>query len=168
MKNTQEKREIIGADIISGTVLKSEIPEHASPEMASLILKMASLMQANKKSELIKMRREIRRRLFRIRDSLANGQIPSPEYDSGLRAWMELQFNNGKLKWFQKSVDTDEKSPTYKKTIISGGFTFEWDISSEEPLKVIEPLEWDGGFDQLLYKKCNIKRCVPPAFTKQG
>ena len=44
-------------------------------------------------------------------------------------------------------------------------FTFTWDISAVEPLKVIAPMEWDGNmvFDVGTKKKS----CDPSAFTHQ-
>jgi hypothetical protein len=135
-------------------------PEHASPQMANLILEMAKLMQSNNRKGLILMRRKIRNRLFKIRKALLEGQDPLAEDDSGLKKWIELQFNDH-MKWY-KLIDKNGKK------IVDGGFTFEWDISAQEPLKVVESLEWDGSFDQVLLEKCNVRKCVPPAFTKQG
>lgn len=84
------------------------------------------------------LRREIRYRLFRIREE-------KKEYDFGLKKWIELQFREG-MTW--------------------ANFTFIWDVSAIEPLKLIEPTEWDGRmvFDVGSKKKI----CDPPAFTNQG
>ena len=84
------------------------------------------------------LRREIRYRLFRIREGKS-------EYDKGLKKWIELQFREG-MTW--------------------ANFTFIWDVSAIEPLKLIEAMEWDGRmvFDVGSKKKI----CDPPAFTNQG
>ena len=73
---------------------------------------------------------------------------------------MELQFRDH-LKWFKLNGDKDGNKE------VDGGFTFEWDVSAQEPLKVVEALEWDGAFDSVLLEKCNVRKCVPPAFTRQ-
>jgi hypothetical protein len=93
--------------------------------------------------------------LFRIRDAILQGKEPSPEHDSGLRAWIELQFKPG-MTWYR--FDGNKR--------VIGGYTFEWDVSAEEPLKLIVPFEWDGYFDEAFAAEKKI--CVPPAFTKQG
>ena len=128
---------------------------HATPEMAKLIHDMCFYMQNKKVRELHLLRRQIRHRVFRIRDAIIRGQQPDPEHDSGLRAWVELQFQPG-MSWYKH--DAQER--------VVGGFTFEWDVSAKEPLKVIVPFEWDGHFDGDFAAEKKI--CVPPAFTKQG
>lgn len=87
----------------------------------------------------MQIRRGIRYRLFRIRDG---GDI-AKEHDKGLKSWIEFQFKPGMI-W-------DE-------------FTFTWDVSPSEPLKVISPFEWlaeGGGIDP------ETGLCVPSGFTKQ-
>lgn len=84
------------------------------------------------------IRKQIRYRIFRIRDG-------KTEYDKGLKAWLQLQFT--------KNMNINE-------------FTFTWDISAIEPLKVVQPMEWDG--DLVLDKSSGMKYCDPPAFTHQA
>lgn len=129
--------------------LKEDIqnpPEHASPAMAKLLMEMGAAIMSKNERKLILMRRKIRYRLFRIRDAVKRGQKPKQEYDNGLKKWMELQFHPG-MTWDQ--------------------FTFEWDVSAKEPVKLIIPMEWDGAYDAELYELCGLKKCLPPAFTKQ-
>ena len=124
----------------------SNPPEHASEEMAKLIMEVSSAMINKNARALILLRRKIRYRLFRIKDAAIKGETPKKEHDSGLRKWMELQFPPG-VTWNE--------------------YTFEWDVSAHEPLKLIIPMEWDGAYDSELYEKCGLKKCSPPAFTKQ-
>lgn len=133
-----------------------DAPPHATAEMAGLIAKVGTLMLGNNLRQLILIRRDVRGRLFRIRNAIMQNRIPSAEDDSGLRAWMELQFGNNH-KWY-----------SLKNGDVVGGFTFEWDVSYKEPLKLIAPFEWDGEIDQDLLDKGGIRKCVPPAFTQQG
>ena len=83
-----------------------------------------------------KDRRKIRHRLFLIR-------MDKDTIDDDLRLHMESQFTS-KMGW--------------------KNFTFEWDVSPKDPLKVITPEEWTregGGMDLLTGKM------YPPAFTGQ-
>lgn len=129
---------------------------HATKEMAFLIAKISTMKldelthHNGKKYQVHPHRRHIRNRLFHLR----KGEN-EPEYDSGLRKWMELQFRPG-MTW--------------------ENFTFEWDVSPTEPLKVISIHEWvaAGGLLEQ-YKERSEKgydvmqtRCTPTAFTKQG
>lgn len=136
-------------------------PPHATPEMAALIEKVGSFMLANDHRGLILARRMIRKRMFRIRNALMRGEQPAHEDDAGLRAWMDLQLGPHK-QWYMLGKDARGNPASI------GGFSFDWDVSFKEPLKVIEPIEWDGHVDQELYQKTGIRQCVPPAFTKQG
>ena len=83
------------------------------------------------------IRRKIRYRLFRIREG-------KKEFDKGLKKWMELQFSEG-MTW--------------------ANFTFIWDVSSTDPLKVISPFEWDG--QMIMDPSTKKKMCDPSAFTNQ-
>lgn len=129
---------------------------HVTKEMALLIakistMKLSTLTHSNGKNYSVHPhRRHIRNRLFKIREGNT-----SPEFDGGLKAWMELQFKPG-MNW--------------------SNFTFEWDIAPSEPLKVVSILEWvsEGGLLEQ-YKQRNEHgvdvmntRCAPNAFTKQG
>lgn len=58
-------------------------------------------------------RKNIRYRLFRIRDNNHN--------DVDLKKYIESQFKTG-MNW--------------------SNFTFDWDVAPDDPLKVIEPFEW--------------------------
>lgn len=102
---------------------------HATPEMAALVVELSKADVSMQRT----MRRSIRNRLFKIRNGDTSGNI-----DCGLKRWFELQFRTG-MTW--------------------NDFTFSWDVSCKEPLKLIGPFEWDGQvFDG---------RCDPAAFTHQ-
>lgn len=133
--------------------------EHNTPEMHSLIIKVTDAQKVddiayeewkNKMGDKYKLlsiplrkftriiRKQIRYRIFRIREGKS-------EYDLGLKKWIELQFTTG-MNW--------------------DNFTFMWDVSANDPLKVVEQLEWDG---QIVFDKAAGKKfCDPPAFTHQG
>lgn len=133
--------------------------EHNTPEMHALILNVTNAQRADDieleqwklkmgdKARLASLplrkntriaRKQIRYRLFRIREN-------KPEYDLGLKKWIELQFTQG-MTW--------------------ENFTFMWDVSATDPLKVVEQMEWDG---QIVFDKAAGKKfCDPPAFTHQG
>lgn len=122
--------------------------EHITPEMSELILivtdaqkKDEKLSEKNPDTPIKKwvrhIRRNIRYRLFRIRKN-------SQEHDKGLKKWMELQFREG-MTW--------------------ATFTFNWDVSANDPLKLIEQLEWDG--ELLFDPNTKKKTCDPAAFTHQ-
>ena len=114
-------------------------------------------------------RRKIRYRLFRIRDAVMRGVDPDPEHDKGLRAWMEIQFQPG-MSWGRKSKESGGDAV--------GGFTFEWDIACNEPLKVIRQFAWDGESEarpvaEMVNGKptgrtVTVDVCDPAAFTQQG
>ena len=138
--------------------------EHNTPEMHELIFKITKAQKnddlfyqnwkakiGNKsnlsipvRGETRILRKQIRYRLFRIRDEVLK-QKSAAEYDCGLRKWMELQFAQG-ITW--------------------ENFTFIWDVSAVDPLKIVEAMEWDG---QVIQDKNTGRRyCDPPAFTNQG
>lgn len=97
---------------------------------------------------LRKFRRDIRYRLFRLREG------KSGQFDQGLRKLIEAQFD-GSMTW--------------------QSFTFNWDVAADDPLKVITPFEWldhGGTFDDIpVIDEKGISKmtkfCDPPAFTKQ-
>lgn len=131
--------------------------EHASEYMAKLIMRMTSAMQNNNKREITLLRREIRRKLFQIRNKITNNDV-FDDNEKSLKKWFELQFHSG-MSWFSKGQNNE----------IVGGFTWTWDISAQEPLKLIIPLEWDGNFDDGHDPNgMKMRLCVPPAFTRQG
>ena len=159
----------------------SDAPAHASAEMANLIYELspamivvqqykgrdlATMTQEERlalraaKKELRSMRRKIRYRLFRIRDAVAQNRDPSPEYDQGLKAWIELQFQPG-MAWIKRAQNSPDAI---------GGFTFEWDVAAYEPLRVIKPFQWDGDIERGPGPQVGqtIDRCDPAAFTQQG
>jgi len=94
------------------------------------------------------MRRRIRYRLFRVREGKA-------EHDNGLRKIIEAQFT---------------PDMTFDK------FTFNWDVSPRDPLKVVTVFEWveEGGTFESQNVMCEDgvvrpqKVCFPAAFTKQA
>lgn len=93
------------------------------------------------------LRRRIRYRLFRVREGKA-------EHDKGLRKVIEAQFTPDMS--FEK-------------------FTFNWDVSPRDPLKVVTVFEWkeEGGSFETVNVLCEDgivrpqKICQPTAFTKQ-
>lgn len=84
-------------------------------------------------------RRDIRYHIFRLRDGV--DFTSSPEFSDylELKEIIQKQFID-EMNW--------------------ENFTFDWDVSANDPLKVITQFEWDGRVDL-------SKRCDPPAFTKQ-
>lgn len=86
------------------------------------------------------LRRDIRYHLFRIRDGIDLSKYDEYKDYIDLKQIIESQFS--------PNMDWEN-------------FTFEWDVSSIDPLKVITSFEWDGKIDKFLNK------CDPPAFTKQ-
>ena len=93
------------------------------------------------------LRRQIRYRIFRIRDG-------RDEFDNGLRKLFEAQL---------------EGRTTFDQ------FTFAWDVSPTDPLKMVSPFEWEssGGTFEEIMELCEdgIQRprrlCKPTAFTHQ-
>lgn len=166
----------------------NDVSQHATEHMASLICSMSdamivvqelggrdvnSLTEEERialkiaRNELRSQRRKIRNRLFRIRDAVAQGRKPDPEYDSGLKAWIEIQFQQG-MQWVRKDNAGN----------IVGGFTFEWDVACNDPLKVIRQFAWDGMIErrpvpemkngQPTGRSVIMDVCDPAAFTQQG
>jgi hypothetical protein len=125
---------------------------HVTPEMAGLIYKVSATplekrMGPNGKMyEVHPERRHIRNKLFHIQTGTED--VP------GLQKWMELQFKPG---WAWKD------------------FTFEWDVSPREPLKVVSIHEWvaEGGVLEYYTERLENgipsqrTRCTPTAFTRQ-
>lgn len=85
-------------------------------------------------------RRDIRRHLFKIRNGVDLSSFPEYATYTELKTIIELQFVD-EMNW--------------------ENFTYEWDVSAKDYLKVINKYEWDGRFDKFL------NRCDPSAFTKQ-
>jgi hypothetical protein len=111
---------------------------------------MIELIQQVRKARgkrLRHIRRVIRNRIFRIRAG-------NDEYDKGLKSFLQKQLTP------DMSFDT---------------FTFTWDVSPREPLKVISPYEWisEGGTFEIVNVQGDDgiirqqKICDPTAFTKQ-
>lgn len=88
-------------------------------------------------------RRKLRYKIFRLRE----GKWQTDKELAALKAWYELQFQE----------DGDGIRWTF------ADFTFKWDISAVDPLKVITPFEWDGT----VLGGVGGKMCDPSAFTKQ-
>lgn len=159
--------------------------EHVTPEMAQLIYKIANAMltvdqfsklENPQEHERIKLkqartlirdeRRKIRYRLFRIRDAVKNGVAVDPQYDMGLKNWIEIQFQQD-MTWVRCTQEG----------VCIGGFTFEWDIASKEPLKAVKQFAWDGKIEKRSIPEVKngnptgkitaIDVCDPPAFTQQ-
>jgi hypothetical protein len=85
------------------------------------------------------LRKHVRYRLFRIREG-------KEEYDGGLKKFIENQFQPG-MNW--------------------KNFTFEWDVSPNEPLKVITPFDWIKEGGRIVQLDSRNQICQPTAFTKQ-
>lgn len=117
-------------------------------EEAEHLLDLKQAAMTLKGAEFRKFRRDIRYRLFRIRE----GRL---EYDNGLKKLIEQQFEPD-MKW--------------------DNFTFRWDVSPKDPLKVIMEAEWvseGGAFEQVMVQgEDGVVRpqrvYTPPAFTRQG
>jgi hypothetical protein len=125
--------------------------------------------------EMRVFRRDIRKRLFKIRQAVLHGQNTDSEYDGGLKAWIDVQLNQqADLTWVK--VDKSNRQ-------VVGGFTFEWDISAKEPLKVIRQFAWDGQIERRLVPEMitgadkvqrhsgrylQVDACDPAAFTRQS
>ena len=111
------------------------------------MLELIQQVQTSEGKRLRHLRRKIRNRLFRIRQG-------NEDFDRGLRAFMEEQMTPDMS--FEK-------------------FTFSWDVSPSNPLKVISVFEWvdEGGTFETLNVLCDDgimrpqKMCDPTAFTKQ-
>lgn len=84
------------------------------------------------------IRRKIRYKIFRLRE----GKWETDKELAALKSWFEKQFQ---AEW--NFAD----------------FTFLWDISAIDPLKVVTPFEWDGD----VVPGVGGKMCDPSAFTKQ-
>ncbi len=85
-------------------------------------------------------RRDIRYHIFRLRDGINFSEFPEYSQFIELKEIIEKQFIED-MNW--------------------ENFTYDWDVSAKDPLKVITKFEWDGQYDKFLNK------CHPPAFTKQ-
>lgn len=89
------------------------------------------------------IRRQLRYKLFRLRE----GKWQSDAELAALKSWYDSQFQSG---WTWKD------------------FTFKWDLSAIDPLKIVTPIEWDG--DVVAEKTAGGslgKFCDPAAFTHQ-
>lgn len=97
---------------------------------------------------LRKFRRDIRYRIFRLREGKRGN------FDQGLFKLLQAQFEPG-MTW--------------------ESFTFNWDVAANDPLKVVTPYEWienGGTFEKIMALDENgtarEKRfCDPAAFTEQ-
>lgn len=89
------------------------------------------------------VRRKIRYKIFRLRE----GKWQTDKELAALKSWYEMQFQGG---WGWKD------------------FTFKWDVSARDPLKVVTQIEWDGD---VIAEKTGSgslgKFCDPAAFTNQ-
>jgi hypothetical protein len=125
-----------------------KLDEPLTDDEASHLLELKTQMMGGQPRVIRLMRRNIRYRLFRIRDGRT-------EFDNGLRKLVESQLEG------RDSIKD---------------FTFTWDVSPSDPLKVINMFEWEsegGKFDRIM-ELCDdgISRekrvCRPPAFTRQA
>lgn len=122
--------------------------EPLTPEEAEHLLDLKQEWLSASPRQKRHFRRQIRHRLFRIRD----GRM---EFDKGLRKLFEAQF---------------EPQHTWEK------FTFDWDVGVEDPLVLVTPIDWvsSGGKMELLTvpdphtgRPVQQRVCEPTAFTRQ-
>jgi hypothetical protein len=89
------------------------------------------------------IRRKIRYKIFRLRE----GKWQTDKELAALKSWYEMQFQGG---WSWKD------------------FTFKWDVSAKDPLKIITQIEWDGDVVSEKTGSGSLgKFCDPAAFTNQ-
>jgi len=128
--------------------MMSELREPLTDDEANHLLELKMRAQTPNKRELRLLRRQLRYRIFRIRDG-------REEFDLGLRKLIESQLEG------RDSI---------------ADFTFTWDLSPKDPLKVINMFEWEseGGTFEVIMELCEDgvprqrRLCNPPAFTQQG
>lgn len=128
-------------------MLKEPLTKVEAEHCLDLKTELLQYQRAKRTRAIHNFRRKIRYRLFRIRENQF-------EFDKGLKKLIEAQFKPG-MNW---------------KT-----FTFNWDISANDPLKVVTPYEWkeNGGefetqnvlCDDGIVRQKNV--CRPFAFTEQ-
>jgi len=92
--------------------------------------------------QLRTIRRKLRYKMFRIRE----GKWQQDSELKDIKEWIETQFENG---WTFSGEN---------------GFTFAWDLSVKNPLKIISPFEWDGTVQK---DQIGTQRLDPSAFTRQ-
>lgn len=122
-------------------------PQLTDDEANHLLDLKQQVMNSNPR-QLRLLRRQLRYRIFRIRDGRS-------EFDSGLRRMLEGQL---------------EGRTTFD------DFTFAWDLAPNDPLKVVTPFEWEsnGGTFTTVQELCDDgltrgkRLCNPTAFTHQG
>jgi hypothetical protein len=85
-------------------------------------------------------RRSLRYKIFRIREGKWENNVELAALKS----------------WYEKQLEDDWSF---------NDFTFKWDLSLADPLKVITPYEWDGNVVE--FPGGGGKFCDPAAFTKQ-
>lgn len=88
------------------------------------------------------LRRQLRYKIFRLRE----GKWQNDAELAAMKQWYELQFQGG---WHWRD------------------FTFKWDISAIDPLRVVTPIEWDGDVVAEKTGSSVGKFCDPAAFTNQ-
>lgn len=114
---------------------------------ADHLLDLKQQVMGGNKRNIRLLRRQLRYRIFRIRDG-------RDEFDHGLRKMLLGQL---------------EGRTTFDE------FTFTWDLAPDDPLKVVTPFEWEsnGGQFTEVMELCDdgIARpkrlCKPTAFTHQ-
>jgi len=125
----------------------TELKEKLTDEEADHLIDLKMQAQTANPRMRRHMRRQIRYRIFRIREG-------RNEFDKGLKKLIESQL---------EGRDTLEQ------------FTFSWDIAPNDPLKVVSMFEWEakGGKFDMISELCDdgITRqkriCSPTAFTQQ-
>lgn len=88
------------------------------------------------------LRRQLRYKLFRLRE----GKWQNDAELAAIKEWYELQFHGG---WHWRD------------------FTFKWDLSAADPLRIVTPIEWDGDVVAEKTGSSVGKFCDPSAFTNQ-
>jgi len=127
--------------------MAKQLKEPLTEAEADHLLELKQQSMTASKTALRQLRRKLRYRIFRIREG-------RDEHDLGLKKLIESQL---------EGRDTLDH------------FTFTWDLSPKDPLKVINMFEWEseGGKFETVTELCDdgIARprrvCHPTAFTRQ-
>jgi hypothetical protein len=164
-----------------------KLPEHATTEMASIIM---VLEEARTKDSTERLRWQKRReqekaqwdalpeeiRNLRTLSGTAYNPDVNPPAGKFLRsARGRLRYKLFRIREGKWEVDTELRALkawfdlqlpardgwTWK------SFTFAWDVSVNDPLRAISPFEWDGSLLTEDFGGKKLTQCDPAAFTRQ-
>lgn len=141
-------------------------------DLADLVLLVESCKTPRDKRSL---RNELRRRLHRIRRGLVEDYpgMETHQDDTNVRRKLERGMLDDALKdfimrQFRALPNTLDRAGRQER-MGWHNFTFEWDISAHEPLRVITKYEWDGRVISPDWDPTDSKTLFdPPAFTNQA